>query len=104
MKGLDDIGPRTWVYTQSLSDGRTFVQAFHLNHDASVQVAVNNSSVEAYTKERAWWIKESVTDCRWHIRCAEDDCGADSGEYLSDWSEGLSLSLAAIPDLPIQEL
>ena len=60
-----EITPRTWIYTQSLSDGRTFVQALQLDADGNTNLIIRNASLEAYTKERAWWIRESVLECSW---------------------------------------
>ena len=60
-----EITQRTWIYTQSLSDGRTFVQALQLDADGNTNLILRNASLEAYTKERAWWIRESVLECSW---------------------------------------
>lgn len=57
--------PRTWVYTQALSDGRLFVQALRLDEDGNTTVCMRNASLEAYTEPRRWWIQDTVNECAW---------------------------------------
>ncbi len=76
---------RTWVYTQALSDGRTFVQAVHISHTYGIRVALNNPSTEAYTADRAWWIKESLVEGRSHLKeWFTDENGGDIPEAVTD--------------------
>ena len=57
--------PRTWVYTQALSDGRLFVQALRLDEYGNTIVSMRNASLEAYTEPRRWWIQDTVSECAW---------------------------------------
>lgn len=76
---------KTWVYTQALSDGRTFVQAVHISHTYGIRVALNNPSTEAYTADRAWWIKESLVEGRSHLKeWFTDENGGDIPEAVTD--------------------
>lgn len=81
----EELADRTWVYTQALSDGRTFVQAMHISHTHGIRVALNNPSTEAYTNHRAWWIKESLAEGRAHLEeWFTDENGGDISEAVTD--------------------
>lgn len=87
LEDIEDMEPRTWVYTQALSDGRTFVQAMHINSNGGISVAHNNLSTEAYTGQRAWWVKESLVECQAHL---------DSSAYVRDIEVDTSVMFANV--------
>ena len=79
------LANRTWVYTQALTDGTTFVQAMHISAGHGIRVALNNPSTEAYTDHRAWWIRESLVEGRAHLEeCFTDENGGDISEAVTD--------------------
>ena len=81
----EELADRTWVYTQALSDGRIFVQAMHISGYHGIRVALNNPSTEAYTADRAWWIKESLVEGRSHMKeWFTDENGGDISEAVTD--------------------
>jgi hypothetical protein len=80
-----ELADRTWVYTQALSDGRIFVQAMHISGYHGIRVALNNPSTEAYTADRAWWIKESIAEGKAHMEeWFTDEDGFDIEEASAD--------------------
>ena len=55
-----NLETHNYIYTQSLSDGKTFIQALSICEDGSSQALCRNPSLEVYNDDRKFWINETM--------------------------------------------